>query len=204
MKYNELFFFRTILILFIIYKSRIGIVFKVDIDNNNKSIKLNLKYLFNLININIQIYPPKKYKKESIKKQKVSKKEKRNKKVKIFKEDVLEIINIIKNIKINELYSNIVFGNQNIYFTSFIYVFINTIYGNIFNIINSKKIYLSINPSYTENFIKGKIELYISPRIEDFFKLGFKLIKIYRNRKDGGKNETNKYTKSYGDNSWNY
>ena len=200
MNYNEVFFFIVIvLILFIIYKSRINIIFTVDIDNSNSLIKLNIKYFFNLINIKIQVYPPKQNKKETLKEKK--EKEKKNKKVKIFKDDILQIISIIKSIRINELYSNIIFGNKNIYFTSFFYVFINVIYGNIFNIIDTKKIYLAVKPNYTGNFIKGNIKVHISPRIEDFFKLGSKFIKIYRNSKDGGHNETNKYTKSYGDNT---
>ena len=55
MKHNEMFslyFFIAIiiLVLFIIYKSRLNIIISIDIDNNTKLIKLNIKYLFNLLN----------------------------------------------------------------------------------------------------------------------------------------------------------
>ena len=200
MKYNELFFFITIIIiLFIIYKSRINIIFILDIDNNKPLIILNGKYLFNIINVKVQIYPPKHNKKQNLKKNK--QKENSNKKLKILKEDILYIIGIIKRSKVKELYSDISFGNKNIYFTSFLYIFINSIYGSILNIIDAKKIHLAVKPNYTDDFIKGNIRIHISFKIEDFFKIGIRFIKIYRNSKDGGNNETYKYTKSYGDNA---
>ena len=81
------------------------------------------------------------------------------------------------------------------------YIFINSIYGSILNSIDAKKIHLAVKPNYTDDFIKGNIRIHISFKIEDFFKIGIRFIKIYRNSKDGGNNETYKYTKSYGDNS---
>ncbi|MBQ3422651.1 MAG: DUF2953 domain-containing protein, partial [Romboutsia sp.] len=116
-------------------------------------------------------------------------------------EDILHIIRIIKNTKIKELYSYISFGNKNVYFTSFLYIFINAIYGSIFNIVGTKKIHLEVRPNYIDDFIKCNIRIHINSRIEDFFKILIRFIKIYRNSKDGGNNETYKYTKSYGDNS---
>ena len=121
MKHNEMFnlyFFIAIiiLVLFIIYKSRLNIIISIDIDNNTKLIKLNIKYLFNLLNIKIQLYPPKKriVNKVGMKNKKVKEKVKKRKKY-IFSDDILRIYKIASNIRIKELYSNISFGNKNIY-----------------------------------------------------------------------------------------
>ncbi len=208
MKHNEMFslyFFIAIiiLVLFIIYKSRLNIIISIDIDNNTKLIKLNIKYLFNLLNIKIQLYPPKKSigKKVGIKNKKVKEKVKKRKKY-IFTDDILRIYKIANNIRIKELYSNINFGNKNIYFTCFIFVFINTIYGNLSSLINAEKIYLNVVPNFLENYINGRVKIHISPKIEDLLKLAMAFIKIYRKNKDGDHNESNRVnTKSYGDNA---
>ena len=208
MKHNEMFslyFFIAIiiLVLFIIYKSRLNIIISIDIDNNTKLIKLNIKYLFNLLNIKIQLSPPKKSigKKVGIKNKKVKEKVKKRKKY-IFTDDILRIYKIANNIRIKELYSNISFGNKNIYFTCFIFVFINTIYGNLSSLINAEKIYLNVVPNFLENYINGRVKIHISPKIEDLLKLAMAFIKIYRKNKDGDHNESNRVnTKSYGDNA---
>lgn len=208
MKHNEMFslyFFIAIiiLVLFIIYKSRLNIIISIDIDNNTKLIKLNIKYLFNLLNIKIQLYPPKKriVKKVGMKNKKVKEKVKGRKK-NIFSDDILRIYKIASNIRIKELYSNISFGNKNIYFTCFIFVFINTIYGNLSNLINTEKVYLNVAPNFLENYINGKVKIHISPKIEDLWKLAMAFIKNYKKNKDGGHNESNRVnTKSYGDNA---
>ena len=130
MKHNEMFslyFFIAIiiLVLFIIYKSRLNIIISIDIDNNTKLIKLNIKYLFNLLNIKIQLYPPKKSigKKVGIKNKKVKEKVKKRKKY-IFTDDILRIYKIANNIRIKELYSNINFGNKNILHVLYLYLLI--------------------------------------------------------------------------------
>lgn len=208
MKHNEMFnlyFFIAIiiLVLFIIYKSRLNIIISIDIDNNTKLIKLNIKYLFNLLNIKIQLYPPKKriVKKVGMKNKKVKEKVKGRKKY-IFSDDILRIYRIASNIRIKELYSNISFGNKNIYFTCFIFVLINTIYGNLSNLINTEKVYLNVAPNFLENYISGKVKIHISPKIEDLWKLAMAFIKNYKKNKDGGHNESNRVnTKPYGDNA---
>ena len=214
MKHNEMFSFYffiaiIILVLFIIYKSRLNIVFSIDIDNNTKLIKLNIKYLFNLLNIKIQLYPPKRRcrtkesigKKVGIKKKKVKENAKKRK-IKLFADDILKICGIIRNIMVKELYSDISFGNTNIYFTCFIFVFINTIYGNLSNLINAEKMYLNVTHNFLENYINGRVKIHISPKIEDLWKLAMAFIKIYRKNKDGVHNESNRVnTKSYGDNA---
>lgn len=208
MKHNEMFnlyFFIAIiiLVLFIIYKSRLNIIISIDIDNNTKLIKLNIKYLFNLLNIKIQLYPPKKriVRKVGMKNKKVKEKVKGRKKY-IFSDDILRIYRIASNIRIKELYSNISFGNKNIYFTCFIFVLINTIYGNLSNLINTEKVYLNVAPNFLENYISGKVKIHISPKIEDLWKLAMAFIKNYKKNKDGGHNESNRVnTKPYGDNA---
>ncbi|MBC5996134.1 DUF2953 domain-containing protein [Romboutsia ilealis] len=193
----------TILVLFIIYKSRLNIIISIDIDNNTKLIKLNIKYLFNLLNIKIQLYPPKKsiVKKEEIKNKK-EKEKSETRKIKLFSYEILRIYAVASNVQVKELYSNISFGNKNIYFTCFIYVFINTIYGNLSNLINAEKIYLNVEPNFLENYINGKVKIHISPKIEDLWKLAIAFIQNYRKNKDGDRNESNRVnTKPYGDNA---
>lgn len=208
MKYNGIVnFYSSItlvfLILFIIYKSRLNILFSIYIDNNKPLITLSINYLFNLLNINIQVYPPKKMKNISkkVNNDKVKEKIKKNK-LKVLKKDVLDIYNIAKNMKIKEFYSCIQFGNENIYFTSFIYVLINSIYGILSNLVNTEKIYLSCIPCFTNDYIKGDLKIHISPKIQELIKLSKILFRIYRNNKEGVNNESNRFNKkSYGNNS---
>lgn len=208
MKYNDMFslyFFVSIiiLVLLITYKSRLNIIISIDIENNNKLIKLNIKYLFNLLNIKIQLYPPKKSTKKKVgtKNKKVKEKDK-TRKIKLFSYEIIRIYKVASNVKVKELYSNISFGNKNIYFTCFIFLFINIIYGNLSNLINSEKIYLNVEPNFLDNYINGKIKIHISPKIEDLVKLSIVFLQIYIKSKDGVRNEINRVnTKSYGDNS---
>lgn len=208
MKYNDMFslyFFVSIiiLVLLITYKSRLNIIISIDIENNNKLIKLNIKYLFNLINIKTQLYPPKKSTKKKVgtKNKKVKEKDK-TRKIKLFSYEIIRIYKVASNVKVKELYSNISFGNKNIYFTCFIFLFINIIYGNLSNLINSEKIYLNVEPNFLDNYINGKIKIHISPKIEDLVKLSIVFLQIYIKSKDGVRNEINRVnTKSYGDNS---
>lgn len=208
MKQNEIFSFCVfiaiiILVLFIICKSRLNIIISIDIDNNAKLINLDIKYLFNLMDIKVQLYPPKKsiVKKED-RKNKKEKEKLEIRKIKLFLYEILRIYAVARSLKVKELYSNISFGNRNIYFTCFIYVFINTIYGNLSKIIDAEKMYLNVEPNFLENYIKGKIKIHINPRIEDLWKLAMALIKVYIKNKDGGYNEINRVnTESYGNNS---
>ena len=124
---------------------------------NNKDIKVNvsIRYFFNLIKINFQIYPIKNKDKKEKKIKKESKKVK-NKMQIPSKKDLLQIYHSIKKIDIKEIYSDISLGNENVYFVCFINLLINTIYGNLINIFNSEKVYLKITP----NFIESVIRLY--------------------------------------------
>ena len=208
MKYNDMFslyFFVSIiiLVLLITYKSRLNIIVSIDIENNNKLIKLNIKYLFNLLNIKIQLYPPKKStKKKAGKKNKKVKEKAKTRKIKLFSYEIIRIYKVASNVKVKELYSNISFGNKNIYFTGFIFLFINIIYGNLSNLINAEKIYLNVEPNFLDNYINGKIKIHISPKIEDLVKLSIVFLQIYIKSKDGVRDESNRVnTKSYGDNS---
>ncbi|MGG7060521.1 DUF2953 domain-containing protein, partial [Clostridium tertium] len=121
---------------------------------------------------------------------------------------IKNIINLIFKVKVEEIYSYISFGNENVIFTSFIYVFINTIYGNVINIFSPNKIYLNITPDFTKNYIKGNVKIHIKPTIKDIINISIAMIKIYKKvkvnkriKKDGGKIEINRVnTKSYGKN----
>ncbi|CEH35297.1 hypothetical protein SDC9_113178 [bioreactor metagenome] len=218
MRYNEIFLI-TILILIIFtsmlifkfIKSSINIIIIGEVNNNNININLNIKYMFNLINIKIPIYPLNKVK---VKKDKnKSKKNIKHQNIKIDKKsievnDIKNIINLIFKVKVEEIYSYISFGNENVIFTSFIYVFINTIYGNVINIFSPNKIYLNITPDFTKNYIKGNVKIHIKPTIKDIINISIAMIKIYKKvkvnkriKKDGGKIEINRVnTKSYGKN----
>lgn len=218
MRYNEIFLI-TILILIIFtsvlifkfIKSSINIIIIGEVNNNDININLNIKYMFNLINIKIPIYP---LNKEKVKKDKnKSKKNIKHQNIKIDKKsievnDIKNVINLIFKVKVEEIYSYISIGNENVIFTSFIYVFINTIYGNVINIFSPNKIYLNITPDFTKNYIKGNVKIHIKPSIKDIINISIAMIKIYKKskvnkriKKDGGKIEINRVnTKSYGKN----
>lgn len=199
------------MLIFKFIKSSINIIIIGEVNNNNININLNIKYMFNLINIKIPIYPLNKVK---VKKDKnKSKKNIKHQNIKIDKKsievsDIKNIINLIFKVKVEEIYSYISFGNENVIFTSFIYVFINTIYGNVINIFSPNKIYLNITPDFTKNYIKGNVKIHIKPTIKDIINISIAMIKIYKKvkvnkriKKDGGKIEINRVnTKSYGKN----
>lgn len=219
MKYYEIMRFCFIFILFlgglfVVYKSRLNIILSVNVHNNKQEIYLNVIYLFNLIKIKIPIYTTEKKikkmtgsKKRNDKKVKNKEKEKvkenkNNKSKKIYKKDLILLYELLKKIRVKEFYSNIKFGNENIYFTCFIDVFVNIIYGNISNIINADKMYLNIIPNFTQNYMDLKIKIHISPRIEDLYKIIKFITKTYFKNKGGGQNESCRVnTKSYGNNS---
>lgn len=208
MKYNELFNIYVVItlilsIIYIIYKSKLNIIFSIEIHNSDVLINLNIRYLFSLLNINKQIYPPKNIKNKKKKTTRKKEKEKiKKKKFKILKNDIISIYILVKHIKLKEFYSNIRFGSENIYFTSFIYVFINSIYGILINIVQPQKLYLNCSPCFTENYAKINIKIHITPNIKELIKIGIILLKIYKKNKDGVNNESNRFnTKSYGDNS---
>lgn len=220
MRYNEIFLitilsliiFTSVLILKFI-KSSINIIIIGEVNDNNININLNIKYMFNLINIKIPIYPSNKEKGKVKKDKNKIKKNIKHQNSNIDKKsielyDIKNIINLIFKVKVEEIYSYINFGNENVIFTSFIYVFINTIYGNVINIFSPNKIYLNIAPDFTKNYIKGNVKIHIKPTIKDIINISIAMIKIYKKakvnkriKKDGGKIEINRVnTKSYGKN----
>lgn len=127
------------------------------------------------------------------------------KNLKILEGELKNIINLIKKVKIVELYSNIYFSNVNPYVTIYINALINMIYGNITNICKCENIYLNIIPKFTENNIKGSVKIHIKFRLSTMFKsisILIRIIKFKFKSKEGGKNDSNKLnTKYYGDNS---
>lgn len=181
-----------ILILLLISYSHF--IFAIDFNNKKIVVKLKIKLLFKLIRFNIQLYPSKKNKK---------KKRGSLKDLKILDKELGNILNLVKKVKIIELYSNIYFSNVNPYVTIYINALINGIYGNITNICKCEKIYLNIVPKFNENNIKGSVKIHIKFRLNTMFKSIPILIRIIKLKsKEGGKNDSYKFnTKHYGDNT---
>lgn len=181
-----------ILILLLISYSHF--IFSIDFNNKKIVVKLKVKLLFKLIRFNIQLYPSKKNKK---------KKRGSLKDLKILDKELGNILNLVKKVKIIELYSNIYFSNVNPYVTIYINALINGIYGNITNICKCEKIYLNIVPKFNENNIKGSVKIHIKFRLNTMFKSIPILIRIIKLKsKEGGKNDSYKFnTKHYGDNT---
>ncbi|HBG1451988.1 TPA: DUF2953 domain-containing protein, partial [Clostridioides difficile] len=93
----------------------------------------------------------------------------------------------------------------NIGLTSSVYVLINTLYGNLFNMIDAEKMYLNVNPDFTKDYVLGNIRIHIRPRIKALFNIIIMINKIMnknKGNKEGDSNESNRFdTKSYGNNS---
>ncbi|HSQ88280.1 MAG TPA: DUF2953 domain-containing protein [Romboutsia sp.] len=193
-----------IVLAIMIIKSALNIVLTVYINNSDINVNFNIKYLFNLINIKIKIYPKSK-KNPAINKTKRENINKGINKKAIEIEDFKVIYKLMKKIKIQEVYSDVSFGNENLGFTCFIYVFINSIYGNIINIISPEKMYLKVKPDFIKNYIVSNIKIHIKLTIKDIISIFIAILKIYKKikikKKDGGKSEISRVnTKSYGDN----
>ncbi|EGT4968143.1 DUF2953 domain-containing protein [Clostridioides difficile] len=209
MELNELFNFKYLIIAVIfiisvtmlILISHINILIIADIKNKDICLKLNIKYMFNLININRQLYPAENSKNND---KKEGMKNNIDSSI-LLADDLLSIYRLLKKIKIHELYSNINFGTENIGLTSSVYVLINTLYGNLFNIIDAEKMYLNVNPDFTKDFVLGNIRIHIRPRIKALFNIIIMINKIMnknKGNKEGDSNESNRFdTESYGNNS---
>ena len=119
MNYSDIFnFFMIILvivsILTIFIKMPFHIILTSKVVNQDIKIDLNLRYMFNIININIPIYLRKV---ESKKKELEKSKRKLIKKLKsrkILARDVFAICRQLKKIDIEEFYSDVHIGNTNI------------------------------------------------------------------------------------------
>lgn len=174
------------------------LIFTVYLNDYKLKVFLNIRSLFKLINIKIQIYPPKK---------KQNKKNKKISFVKLLKVKYSSIQSLIQNLKIIELYSQLEFGNTNFYITAYIDALINIIYGNIANIIQCKKLYLNFTPNFIEPKMKGKIKLHIKFSIFNLIIILPRLImtlKQISELKEGEGDECNKFhSKYYGNNFGN-
>ena len=205
MEYNEILV--VLIIILVIYFLNSGLNIILLCNANNKDIKVNvsIRYFFNLIKINFQIYPIKNKDKKEKKIKKESKKVK-NKMQIPSKKDLLQIYHSIKKIDIKEIYSDISLGNENVYFVCFINLLINTIYGNLINIFNSEKVYLKITPNFIESVIKANIKVHIKITFKTIIETAFKVVKVYiksnKKVKEANKNERTWFNKkSYGNNS---
>lgn len=190
----------SILILFI--KMPLNIILMSKVVNEDIKISLNLRYLFNIININIPIYPRNaKSKKKEIK----SNKKKNIKARKILLSDFLYILKALKAIEIEEFYSDIEIGNTNISITVFAYLCINLIYGNLINIINPNKFYMNIKPNFIENNIYIDFKIHIKQTIKDsvnILKAIFILVKNSKKiKKEDTKYESSRFNTKYNGNN---
>lgn len=197
MDYSDIFNFFIpiliiVLILIVFIKMPLNIILTYKVVNEDIKISLNLRYLFNIININIPIYPRKaKSKKKEIK----SNKKKNIKARKILLSDFLYILKALKAIEIEEFYSDIEIGNTNISITVFAYLCINLIYGNLINIIDPNKFYMNIKPNFIENNIYIYFKIHIKPTIKDLINI-LKAILIAAKNSKKIKKEDTKYESS--------
>ena len=207
MDYSDIFNFFIpiliiVLILIVFIKMPLNIILISKVINEDIKISLNLRYLFNIININIPIYPRNaKSKKKEIK----SNKKKNIKARKILLSDFLYILKALKAIEIEEFYSDIEIGNTNISITVFAYLCINLIYGNLINIINPNKFYMNIKPNFIENNIYIDFKIHIKQTIKDsvnILKAIFILVKNSKKiKKEDTKYESSRFNTKYNGNN---
>lgn len=205
MRYNEIFAILIIILFIYFLNSGLNIILLCNANNKDIKVEINIKYFFNIIKINFQIYPIKN-KEKKIKNVKNESKRIKNKLQIPQKKDLLNIYHSIKRISIKEIYSDIYFGNENIYFVCFIDLFINILYGNIINLFNSEKMYLKVTPNFIENKLKANIKLHINITLKTIIEIGFKVVKAYiksnKKVKEASQNERTWFNKkSYGNNS---
>lgn len=173
-----------ILIIIFLLNRSIHLIIVSEVENENVSVKVTIKFFFNLINMTKTLYPiTKKEKKKSNLKYKKNKEDKNSSKrfdlKKIEVTNLVVLYRIVKKIKITEVYSNLSYGSENISFTSFIYVLVNAVYGNISNYLESEKMYLKVRPCYTRNYIRYRGILHLSPTIKDIIIIIRGIFKIY-------------------------
>ena len=211
MNYSDIFnFFMIILvivsILTIFIKMPFHIIHTSKVVNQDIKIDLNLRYMFNIININIPIYLRKV---ESKKKELEKSKRKLIKKLKsrkILARDVFAICRQLKKIDIEEFYSDVHIGNTNISITNFIYLFVNLIYGNLINIIDPNKFYMNIKPNFIENKLYIDFKIHVKPSIKNIIDILKAILIANKNskkiKKEDKKYESNRInTKHHGNNA---
>lgn len=170
-------------IIFLLNRS-IHLIIVSEVENENVSVKVTIKFFFNLINMTKTLYPITKQekKKSNLKYKKNKEDESSSKRFDLKKIEVTNLVvlyRIVKKIKITEVYSNLSYGSENISFTSFIYVLVNAVYGNISNYLESEKMYLKVRPCYTRNYIRYRGILHLSPTIKDIIIIIRGIFKIY-------------------------
>lgn len=170
------------LLIYFILKSSIHIIITSNINNKDVEVKVSIRYLFNLINITKTIYPISKSnteKKETKEKEDIKSNSKKFSLKMIEIQNLIVLYRIVRKVKVTQIYSDLNFGSENIQFTSFIYVLVNSIYGNVDNYLKPKNMYLRVIPCYNQNYIRHKGIVHISPTIKDIVTLTKGLIKIY-------------------------
>lgn len=158
-------------------------IISFEIHNKDVVVKVSFRCFFNLINITKVVYPISKTS-EDIKSDSKNKEE--NKKAKslylkkIEIEDLIIILGLISKIKILEIYSDLDYGYDVIEITSFLYVLINTIYGNIFSYFDAKEMNLKVTTCYTRDYIDYMGRVHIKPNLRDVIIIAIAMFKIYK------------------------
>ena len=186
MNYSDIFnFFMIILvivsILTIFIKMPFHIILTSKVVNQDIKIDLNLRYMFNIININIPIYLRKV---ESKKKELEKSKRKLIKKLKsrkILARDVFAICRQLKKIDIEEFYSDVHIGNTNIF-------------------------YMNIKPNFIENKLYIDFKIHVKPSIKNIIDILKAILIANKNskkiKKEDKKYESNRInTKHHGNNA---
>jgi len=211
MNYSDIFNFLTIILAIILIIitfiiTPFNIILKCKIINEDIKIDLNLIYMFNIINLNIPIYPKKiKSKEKEIKQSKIKIKKSLEKR-KILLKDIFKIYEELKKIEIEEFYSDIYISNTDISITNFIYLFVNLVYGNLISIINSNKLYMNIKPNFIENKVYIDFKIHLKITIKNIIDISKSIFIAYKNskniKKEVKKYESNRvYTKHNGNNA---
>lgn len=212
MDYSDIFNFLIpiliiILVLIILIKLPFNIILISKVVNEDINIYLNFRYMFNVINIKIPIYP----KKNKSTKKEIEKSKRKNiitKNItsrKILSKDLLNILETLKKIEIEEFYGDIKIENTNIHITIFSYLFINLIYGNLINIINPNKFYMNIKPSFIKNNIYIDLKIHIKPTIKDLVNILKDIFIAFKNsnkiKKEASKYESDRVNTKYNGNN---
>ncbi|MDR1773861.1 MAG: hypothetical protein LBR30_03175, partial [Clostridioides sp.] len=134
--YILIFLVLIFILLVVILKQRIKIIIYAEIHDKNMTIKVNVRYLFDLINVTKELYSNTSKKKK--------KEEKSIANSRVLLEDILDAYDLLKDINIEGMYSEIIYGNTNVKLTTGVYVLVNAIYGFFANVLNPKNMNLNI------------------------------------------------------------
>ncbi|MDR0879308.1 MAG: DUF2953 domain-containing protein [Clostridioides sp.] len=188
----------TLGIVFLILRSAVDIYIDGSIDEDDKRLDVKVGLLHNLIKVKRQLYPPKN------EENKDGEKDKFDRSILVV-EDVLTAFELLEEVDIKEIYSDIEFGSTNMYLTSGVFLLANTVYASFAGILDPENFYLKITPDYTRDYIIGKARIHFRITVGYLVYLLRVIHKIYSKNKgknrDGDSCESDGFNKeSYGNN----